>query len=234
MTTEVTIEYQKKTYNPTVPTQTYTRDKHVERKRPEEYRLEEKNIIHMDMGEISPEELENKMKNSAGAKGLVLDLRKYSRGYTTDLFEKYLYPKPTPYMWFSMNSKKYSGNFFLDIKGDVGLKENPDYFKGKIAILVSETTQSFGELSAIAYRVAPRSAVIGTQTAGANGHIGYLYLPRGIKFNYTMAGAFYPNWGMNQRVGVKIDIPVEQTVEDVEAGEDMWIKKAIEYIENEE
>lgn len=234
LTTEVTIEYQKETYNPTVPTQTYTRDAHVERKKPEEYRLEEKNIIYMDMGEISPEELENKMKNSADAKGLVLDLRKYPRGYTKDLFEKYLYPKPTPYMWFSMNSKKYPGNFFLDIKGDVGLKKNPDYFKGKIAILVSETTQSLGELSAIAYRVAPQSAVIGTQTAGANGHIGYLYLPRGIKFNYTMAGAFYPNWGMNQRVGVKIDIPVEQTVEDVEAGEDMWIKKAIEYIENEE
>jgi C-terminal processing protease CtpA/Prc len=132
-----------------------------------------------------------------------------------------------------MNSKKYPGNFFLDIRGEVGLKENPDYFKGKVAILVSETTQSFGELSAIAYRMAPRSAVIGTQTAGANGHVDYLFLPFGIKFTYSMAGAFYPDWGLNQRAGVKIDIPVEQTVKDVEEGEDMWIRKAIEYIETE-
>lgn len=136
-------------------------------------------------------------------------------------------------MWFSMNSKKYPGNYFLDIKGNVGPKENPGYFKGKIAILVNEGTQSFGELSSIAYRAAPRSAVIGTQTAGANGHIGYFFLPYGIKINYTMAGAFYPDWGMNQRVGVKIDIPVEQTVKDVKYGEDAWIKKAIEYIEGE-
>ncbi|WP_437918793.1 hypothetical protein [Sphingobacterium sp. LRF_L2] len=46
-----------------------------------------------------------------------------------------------------------------------------------------------------------------------------------------MAGAFYPNWGLNQRVGVKIDIPIVQKVEDVEGGGDMWIRKAIEYID---
>jgi len=47
-----------------------------------------------------------------------------------------------------------------------------------------------------------------------------------------MAGAFYPNWKPNQRVGVKIDIPVKQTVDDVSTGEDMWIRNAIEYIES--
>jgi C-terminal processing protease CtpA/Prc len=123
-------------------------------------------------------------------------------------------------MWYSINSKKFPGNFGLDIIGKIGFKENPDYFKGKIAILVNEMTQSFGELMSVAYRVAPKSAVIGTQTAGANGHVGYLYLPRGIKFTYTMAGAFYPEWKLNQRDGVTIDIPVEQTVEDIAAGED--------------
>lgn len=230
--TNVTIEYQGETYKKKVPTQTFTTNVVMERKKPEEYHLKSKDIIYINVGEISPQELERLMENRQDAKGLILDLRQYPRSYTKDIFEKYLYPKPTPYMWFSMNSKKYPGNFFLDIKGDVGLEENPDYFKGKIAILVSETTQSFGELSAIAYRVAPRSAVIGTQTAGANGHIGYLYLPRGIKINFTMAGAFYPGWGVHQRSGIKIDIPVEQTVEDVEAGEDMWIRKALEYIQN--
>lgn len=231
---DVTIAFKGEISKKNVPTQVFTMQGVKERKRPEEYQLKSKGIIYIDMGEIQPQELEQLMNNSANAKGLILDLRKYPRGsYTKDMMEKYLYPKPTPYMWFSMNSKKYPGNYFLDIKGDVGLKDNPDYFKGKIAILVSETTQSFGELSTIAFRAAPRSTVIGTQSAGANGHIGYLYLPRGIKFNYTMAGAFYPNWGMNQRGGVKIDIPVKQTAEDVEYGEDMWIKKAIEYIESE-
>lgn len=230
-TTSVQVEFEKKKHTRKVPTQVFTTPSPSERKKPSSYRLKSKGILYMDMSTISVEQLEETMKKSKDAKGLILDVRKYPRPYTKDLLEKYLYPEPTPYMWFSMNSKKYPGNFFLDIKGDMGAKENPDYFKGKIAILVNEGTQSFGELSAIAYRVAPRSAVIGTQSAGANGHIGYLYLPCGIYLQYTMAGAFYPNWGMNQRVGVKIDIPVEQTVEDIEAGEDMWIQKAIEYIE---
>ncbi|WP_244437088.1 hypothetical protein [Bacteroides reticulotermitis] len=49
-----------------------------------------------------------------------------------------------------------------------------------------------------------------------------------------MAGAFYPNWGMNQRVGVRIDIPVKQTVQDVVVGDDKWIMEAVDYIESAE
>ena len=182
------------------------------------------------MGSISQKDLDNAIRKANSYKGLIIDLRKYPKGYTQIMMENLLYPRRTEFMWYSMNSKTYPGNYFLDIIGRMGKKENPDYYKGKTAILVSEHTQSFGELSAIAYRASANSAVIGTQTAGANGHIGMLYLPRGIKVAYTMSGAFYPNWGMNQRCGVKIDIPIEQTAEDVEKGKDIWIEKAIEYI----
>jgi hypothetical protein len=228
--TNVSFEYKRKVHDVTVPTQTFTRDAHIEIKKPDDYRKRLNDIIYLDLGEISADELDKKMQKNNQAKGLILDLRKYPKVYTKDLLEKYLYPKPSEYMWFSMNSKKYPGNFFLDIRGEMGVNENLEYFKGKIAILVNENTQSLGELSAIAYRVAPNSAIIGTQTAGANGHIGYLFLPRGIKFVYTMAGAFYPNWKLNQRCGVKIDIPIKQTIKDIEDGEDIWILKAIEYI----
>lgn len=226
----VTVKEGKRTSKKKVHTQVYTMPEVVGRKMPEEYDLDSKDILYINVAQISAERLNELMSGRINSKGLILDMRQYPQLYTKDILEKYLYPKPVPYMWFSMNSKKYPGNYFLDIKGNVGPKENPDYFKGKIAILVNEGTQSFGELSSIAYRAAPRSAVIGTQTAGANGHIGYFFLPYGIKINYTMAGAFYPDWGMNQRVGVKIDIPVVQTVDDVKYGEDAWIKKAIEYI----
>lgn len=228
--TNVTFDLKKERYeSKTVPTQTFTRDAHQELKKPEEYKLKGKEIVYIDLGEASAEEMVEKLRQPS--KGLILDLRKYPKGYTKNILDYRLFPKPTEFMWFSMNSKKYPGNFFFDMSGNAGFTDNPQYYKGKIAILVNENTQSLGEMYAIALRVAPQSAVIGTQTAGANGHVGYLFLPRGIRFTYTMAGAFYPAWKPNQRVGVTIDIPVEQTVADVEAGEDMWIKKAIEYIE---
>lgn len=229
---EITFKYKGEEGKKKIPMSAATTpNNHQGRKKPEAYNLAAKDIFYIDVSAVDgPEKFEETIRKNMKAKGLILDLRKYPIGYTKDILEKYLYPEPTDYMWFSMNSKKYPGNFFLDIEGKVGLTENPDYFKGKIAILVNEYTQSYGELSAIAYRAAPGSSVIGTQTAGANGHIGYLYLPTGAKVTYSMAGAFYPKWELNQRSGVKIDIPVNQTVEDIEAGEDVWIKKAIEYI----
>jgi C-terminal processing protease CtpA/Prc len=74
-------------------------DEHVERKKPEAYRIKSKKIAYIDLGDISAEDLEKTMKNKADFKGLILDLRKYPEGgYTKDLLEKNLYPKPTEYM----------------------------------------------------------------------------------------------------------------------------------------
>lgn len=229
---KVTVENQGQSHEYTIPMQSFERASFKGRKSPSDYGLDARKILYVDAGIIGLPELDQMMKTNLNAKGMILDMRKYPRWDIMEVLGKYLYPQPTTFMWYSINSKKFPGNFGLDIIGKIGFKENPDYFKGKIAILVNEMTQSFGELMSVAYRVAPKSAVIGTQTAGANGHVGYLYLPRGIKFTYTMAGAFYPEWKLNQRDGVTIDIPVEQTVEDIAAGEDMWIRKAIEYIES--
>ncbi|MDD3038228.1 S41 family peptidase [Bacteroides sp.] len=199
----------------------------------EQYDLQSKNIIYVNAAKVIAEDFDELMKNRMKtAKGLILDLREYPRTNVLSLIGKYLYAEKGAFMWFSMNSKKNPGNYFLDVVMNSEQYQNFDSFKGKIAILVNENTQSFGEICSIVFRGAPQSAIIGTQTAGANGHVGYLYLPRAVKAKYTASGAFYPEWGMNQRTGVKIDIPVQQTIEDIKAGEDVWIRKAIEYIGN--
>ncbi len=200
----------------------------------EQYDLRSKGIIYVNAGgKVAAEDLEVIMKNKIKtAKGLILDLREYPRTNALSIIGKYLGVNQDALMWLSLNSKKVPGNYFLDavMNGEPG--QDTEQFKGKIAILVNENTQSFGEMCSIIFRGSPHCVIIGTQTAGANGHVGYLYLPRAIKAKFTAAGAFYPNWGMNQRSGVKIDIPVEQTVEDIKAGEDVWIRKAIEYLVN--
>lgn len=228
---KITVEFGGKVVDKKVPVGRATKPMVTGRKTVKDYHLESMDIVYINVGEISEERLDELMRTRMNAKGIILDMRRYPRGwYIKRIMEHYLYPRPTPFMWFSLNSKCHPGNFFLEMDGPVGFKENPNYYKGKVAIIVNEMTQSFGELIATAYSVSPNSAVIGRQTAGANGHVGYVFLPRGIKFTYTAGGAFYPDWGQQQRVGMKIDIPINLTVEDVEAGEDVWIKKAIEYI----
>ena len=84
----------------------------------------------------------------------------------------------------------------------------------------------------MAYREAANSKIIGTPTSGAAGSFGSFNLPGVLSFEYTDAGLYYPNWEEYERTGVKIDIPVKQTVEDIRKGRDMWMEKAIEYIQN--
>jgi hypothetical protein len=51
----------------------------------------------------------------------------------------------------------------------------------------------------------PSSVTIGQRTAGADGNIKTMILPGGYKFSFTGLGVFYPNGGLTQKVGVKID-----------------------------
>ena len=231
---EVTVTYKGREKTMLVPTQTYTRRWAVGRES-DRYRSGVKSR-YFDLSEATAanlrESVEFMKEHPNRYNAIIIDLRDYPKSYAQNIIGGYICPEPEEFMWYSMNSKTFPGNFFLDIVGKVG-REDPEAFKGKVAILVDERTQNIGEIQAIAYRKAPNAVIIGTQTAGAIGHLGYLYLPRGVRLSYTMAGAFYPQWGLGQRRGVHIDIPVTQTVEDVEKGRDVWLDKAFEYFRGE-
>lgn len=153
---KVTVENQGQSHEYTIPMQSFERASFKGRKSPSDYGLDARKILYVDAGIMGLPELDQMMKTNLNAKGIILDMRKYPRWDIMEVLGKYLYPQPTTFMWYSINSKKFPGNFGLDIIGKIGFKENPDYFKGKIAILVSEMTQSFGELMSVAYRVAPK------------------------------------------------------------------------------
>lgn len=195
-----------------------------------EYNLDKKNIIHVDNIK-SAEENRDIIKNNMESKGLIIDMRRYpgkdNMKYVPELTLA-KYP-----LWISINDKSYPGNYLVIPGYDkINEPEKMPNYKGKIVILVDENTQSAGETWAMSYRLAPNSIIIGKQTAGANGNIGRTYLPGSILFQYTQLGAYYPNWEKLQRKGVKIDVPVSPTVEDIKQGRDVWIEKAIEIIEN--
>lgn len=153
---KVTVENQGQSHEYTIPMQSFERASFKGRKSPSDYGLDARKILYVDAGIMGLPELDQMMKTNLNAKGIILDMRKYPRWDIMEVLGKYLYPQPTTFMWYSINSKKFPGNFGLDIIGKIGFKENPDYFKGKIAILVSEMTQSFGELMSVAYRVAQK------------------------------------------------------------------------------
>lgn len=171
--------------------------------------------------------LTNISADLAHAKGLIIDLRKGPNTYSA--LYPLLLPKPETFMWFSSNDKLHPGNYKFDSEGRFGT-DNPDYFKGKVAILVDENVQSHLEFCAMAYRKAPKSAVIGSTTSGADGNFASLCLPGNFRLTYTGLGAYYPDWKLCQRKGVDIDIEARSTAEQIRNGRDAVIEKAIEYI----
>lgn len=204
--------------------------KFVGRKSWREYNLADRDIIHVDNIKSDVENRDTVLDNM-NSKGLIIDMRRYPHQLNQHLLPPLLLSKYP--LWASENDKSYPGNYrIMPGYDEINEPEKNPHYKGKIVILVDENTQSAGETWAMTHRLAPNSVIIGRQTAGANGNIGRIYLPGGIQFMYTQLGAFYPNWEILQRKGVKIDVPVSPTVDDIKAGRDVWIEKAIEIIEN--
>ena len=97
-------------------------------------------------------------------------------------------------------------------------------------VLVNEKTQSQAEFTAMAFRTAPNSKIIGSTTAGADGNTSSIILPGGIWTQISGIGIYYPDGKETQRVGIVPDIIVRPTIKGVTEGKDELLEKAIEII----
>ncbi len=191
------------------------------------YKLESRNIIHVDNIKSAEENSEIIAKN-IDSKGIIIDMREYPINNMEFLrpITSSIYP-----LWISKNEKSYPGNYRRSENKKVNISNLKPNYEGKIVILVDEHTQSAGETYSMMHRLAPNSIIVGRQTAGANGPVNKVYLPGNVFIQHTLNGAYYPNWEVLQRNGVKIDIHVSPTVNDIKEGRDVWIEKAIQLIE---
>ncbi|MFV0329281.1 MAG: S41 family peptidase [Dysgonomonas sp.] len=194
-----------------------------------EYNLTAKKIGYINVATVDINEISEIITNGENSKGIILDMRTYPQISIMQILTPLLLPKPEDFIWFSTNNRKSVGNYTYMSNPKIGTY-NPNYYKGKVAIIVNKNTISHGEFTSMAYRKAPNSKIIGSRTAGADGNITTINLPGAISFTYTALGAYYPNWENCQRKGVKIDIPALPTIQDIKEGKDVWIERAIEYI----
>ena len=197
----------------------------------EDYKLALQNIAYVNMNTMQNDSIADFIAKNQSAKGIIIDMRFHlgQQFGVNDALIKWLVPKEVVYLWSSVNDKLNPGNFICNDKIVTGTN-NPNHFTGKVAILVNEAVMSVGEVRSMIYRNAINSKIIGTTTTGAVGPCGELNLPIGIRFSYSANGMYYPDWEPFQRKGVKIDIPIRETVEDIRNGKDVWMEEAIQYI----
>lgn len=163
---------------------------------------------------------------------LIIDLRAYPKESIIQKMGEYLFEAPTEFAKFSLVNADRPGLFTFGETLKIG-KKNPDYYKGRIIILVNEKTQSNAEFTAMGFRLAKNAMVIGSQTAGADGNVIPMFnLPGGISTVFTGLGVYYPDGEETQRIGIVPDIEIKPTIKGIREGRDEILEKALELISN--
>lgn len=170
-------------------------------------------------------------------KALIVDMRCYPREFMVfDFIGRYFMPRTSPHVTWLAPTGALPGVFqelqnSLLVNPDIpAITENPDYYKGRVVVLVDSSTQSQAEYTTMAFQATPRCTVVGTQTAGADGDISALVMPGGNFGYFSGLGVLYPDGTNTQRAGVRIDVPAHATVPGLQAGRDEILEKALEII----
>ena len=190
-----------------------------------------KEIGYIYPGTLKKGEIDEIMKSFRDKKGIIIDLRCYPSDFIVFRLGKYLMPEPTEFVKFTTTSLTTPGLFTFTEPLKVGEKK-PDYYKGKVVILINEKTQSQAEYTTMALRVAPKATVIGSTTAGADGDVSSISLPGNIRTMISGKGVYYPDGSETQRIGIVPDIEIKPNITRIREGKDEFLYKAIELINN--
>lgn len=186
-------------------------------------------IAYLYPGSIKNEYIAEIMKKVLKTRGLIIDFRCYPSDFIVFSLGTYLLPDSKSFVKFSTGSIESPGLFTLTKELAVG-RSNPDYYKGKIVILVNETTQSQAEYTTMAFRTAPKAKVIGSTTAGADGNVSKIALPGGIYTMMTGIGVYYPDGTETQRIGIVPDLAITRTIRGIKEKRDELLEMAIQVI----
>jgi C-terminal processing protease CtpA/Prc len=194
--------------------------------------------LSLDITYLYPGTFKNSYMNNlvpliSKSKGLVIDMRCYPSDFMVFTMGNYLNSNPKYFAKFSEPSIQYPGLFTNKNQAMIGnsnWSSNTDHYKGKVIIIVNETTQSQAEYTTMAFRASRNAIVIGSTTAGADGNVSQFSLPGGITTWISGLGVYYPDGRETQRVGIIPDKLVKPTIKGIKEGRDELLEEAIKMI----
>jgi carboxyl-terminal processing protease len=160
-----------------------------------------------------------------GSRGLILDLRNDPGGYlhvAVEIASKFI-PKGEVVVW--EQGREGEKNSYKAIGGDI-LSEMPT------VVLINEGSASASEILAGALRDIKGVKIIGSQSFGKGSVQELLTLSDGSSMRVTIAKWLTPNGTSIHDVGLKPDIEVEITEEDINNQRDSQLEKALEELKN--
>jgi C-terminal processing protease CtpA/Prc len=187
------------------------------------------NIGYVNMGKLEINQVDSVMKIMMNKKAIIFDVRCYPN-QTRYAIANYLNKDRFPFVKSTNSDLSYPGVFKWEPNDYCGKINNIDYYKGKVVLLINESTQSLAELTCMALQTAPDVKCIGSQTASADADVITITLPGYYQTGMTAIGAYYPNGKETQRIGIVPDIEVHPTIEGIKNNKDEVLERAIKYI----
>ncbi|MBB4807577.1 C-terminal processing protease CtpA/Prc [Chryseobacterium defluvii] len=209
---------------------TYTLSEIREARQPKDFfKMLDKNTAYFYMGSVNAEKLPEVFDQIKNTDGLVIDFRSYPSDFVVFKLGKLLKEKSTNFVKFTRTKNETPGLFTFSTGPEVPGDGNAAY-KGKIAILINETTQSSAEYHTMAFRTAPKSKVFGSTTAGADGNVSKILLPGNISTMISGIGVYYPDGKETQRIGIVPDVEIKPTVNGIKNNKDEVLEKALDWL----
>jgi C-terminal processing protease CtpA/Prc len=185
-------------------------------------------VAYLKLSTVKAADVARYIDSATSAKGLIIDIRNYPSEFVVFALGSFLVDKPTEFARFTNGDLSNPGAFHWT--APISLTPRQSRYKGKVAILVDETSQSQAEYTAMAFRAAPGAIVVGSTTAGADGNVSEIPLPGGFGTMISGIGVFYPDKRPTQRVGIMPDIEVKPTIAGIRAGRDEVLEEAVRRI----
>jgi len=187
-------------------------------------------------------EVDRAFPDFARVQGLVLDLRHATEGKTEYAYQILARLTDRPFPAVRWRTPQYRAVFRAWNLGDsattwygpepgtVAPREDHPSYGGPIAVLASSATAGAAEDLLAAFRAAGRGVIIGEPSAGSPGDVATFALPKSWSVQFSVARHEAPDGTGFAGVGVRPDLLVIRTVDDLLAGNEPALDRAREYL----
>jgi C-terminal processing protease CtpA/Prc len=188
---------------------------------------------YVDFGRLEVSQIDSMFNDFKNTDAIIIDDRSYPKGTVWTLIN-YLTDQiviPAKGTTMIADSPDPLATTMQDYLWPIPVTFKPQYkYKGKLIILVNETTQSQAEYSCMVLQAATKKVtIIGSQTAGADGDVTGIKIPGGIQTAFSGHGIHYPDGRPTQGIGIVPDIKITPTIKGIKAGRDEVLERAVQF-----
>lgn len=194
----------------------------------ETFQLLSAEVAYLKLSSIRAQDIASYLERASQTRGLIVDIRNYPSEFVVFALGSRLVSGRAPFARFTVASLSNPGAFTWT--EPLALEPQAPTYLGKVVVLVDEVSISQAEYTAMAMRAGPRTTVVGSTTAGADGNVSAIPLPGGLRTMISGIGVFYPDRRPTQRVGIVPDVVVTPTIAGIRQGRDEVLEEAIRQI----